>query len=222
LLAVGVDRLLDSEEALVRPLGPHLQGSRLYGGAVVLADGSIALLLDGAGVAATAGRAAADLDRLPRDESVGQPASGAEELLVAEVGDGRRLAVPINLVVRLLVADAGDLDRVGSWEVLRLGERILPLVRVPASLAPDCDRTSGDPIHVVVVRTDAEGDVGIVVDSFYDVGSAQMFGALDEQGLTAVTQVHGRMAGQLDVRAAVAQACGSMAELAEFALVGAP
>ena len=44
----------DTEEIVVKPLGSHLKGLEEYAGATILGDGSVALILDVAGLAAKA------------------------------------------------------------------------------------------------------------------------------------------------------------------------
>ena len=44
----------DTEEIVVKPLGCHLKGLEEYAGATILGDGSVALILDVAGLAAKA------------------------------------------------------------------------------------------------------------------------------------------------------------------------
>ena len=43
----------DSEEIVVKPLGAHLKGLEEYAGATILGDGSVALILDVAGLTRT-------------------------------------------------------------------------------------------------------------------------------------------------------------------------
>ncbi|MCD4670618.1 MAG: chemotaxis protein CheA, partial [Actinomycetia bacterium] len=49
-----VDELFDSEEIVVKPLGHHLKDSACLAGATILGDGGVAMILDVAGMAATA------------------------------------------------------------------------------------------------------------------------------------------------------------------------
>jgi two-component system chemotaxis sensor kinase CheA len=53
-LALLVDRLIDEREVVVKPLGPLLEQQRRFSGAIQLGDGSLALLLNPAGLAQAA------------------------------------------------------------------------------------------------------------------------------------------------------------------------
>ena len=55
-----VDRLLDSEEIVIKPLGRHLQNCQGYAGATIMGDGRIALILDVANLARMAGLTSLD------------------------------------------------------------------------------------------------------------------------------------------------------------------
>ena len=49
-----VDKIVDSEEIVVKPLGRHIKGCTCLAGATILGDGNVALILDAAGIAAQA------------------------------------------------------------------------------------------------------------------------------------------------------------------------
>jgi two-component system chemotaxis sensor kinase CheA len=45
-----VDKLLDPEEIVVKPLGRHLKSCKAYAGATIMGDGRVALILDVANI----------------------------------------------------------------------------------------------------------------------------------------------------------------------------
>ena len=49
-----VDKIVDSEEIVVKPLGRHVKSCTCLAGATILGDGHVALILDAAGIAAQA------------------------------------------------------------------------------------------------------------------------------------------------------------------------
>ena len=49
-----VDKIVDTEEIVVKPLGRHIKGCTCLAGATILGDGNVALILDTAGIAAQA------------------------------------------------------------------------------------------------------------------------------------------------------------------------
>jgi two-component system chemotaxis sensor kinase CheA len=204
LVAIRADRFGDIEEVVVRPLGPQLDSLELYGGAAVLADESIALILDSAGIAGTAGRelgTAMDGDSRSGADDV----AAADKLLTVQVGAGRRLAVPLSLVVRVLDVDTGSIEPVGSWDVVRVDGAVLPLVRIPLRLGGAEPATDPARTQVVVVRTEQGEEVGIIVGSVEDIASATTAVSLEEAGLVGMAVVRDRLTGQLDVRTAVAE-----------------
>jgi len=126
-----------------------------------------------------------------------------EMLVVVDAGGGCRLGLPLADVARVLEVPTGALKPVGSWHVLHAEGMVLPVVRALPSLAP---AGAGDSTQVVVVRTLDGGEVWIAVTSVEDLAPASASAALAEDGLDGVVVVAGRLAGQLDVRRAVADA----------------
>ena len=150
-IALSVDGLLDTEEVVVRPMGQHLDHLGLYSGSAVLPDGGVTLLLDVPGVVRESKRAPAPV---AVQEEFGEGGTGrALDFLTVDVGDGRQLAIPLEMVVRLLEVETDTIEQVGSWETLHIDDQVLPLVRVPAPLASADADHPGSRTKIVVVRT---------------------------------------------------------------------
>ncbi|MHC4940351.1 MAG: chemotaxis protein CheA [Planctomycetota bacterium] len=93
-----IDRILDTQEVVVKPLSELLASLPFYGGATTLSSGEVALLLEAAGIAKHAGVE-------PTDELIPEPALPVEEgstrLLLAEDLGGRRVLLPLDRVERI-------------------------------------------------------------------------------------------------------------------------
>ncbi len=102
LFALGVDRILGSEEILVKPLPPRLKGCRIYGGATVLGDERIALILDPEGIAhvTQVRRTQKELDQSTlRTWSL--PQREERDLLLVRGAGGDRFALDLSLIARI-------------------------------------------------------------------------------------------------------------------------
>ena len=150
-----------------------------------------------------------------------QTAPQAGQLLTVMVGGGRRLAVPLGLVARVSEVDTTAIEPIGSWEVARVDGIVLPLVRVCAPLGAGGPGAGTALTPVVVVRTEHSDEVGIVVDSVEDIVTTTGAAALEQDGLLGLAVVGDRFAGQLDVRAAVAEVAGFLHTQTADAGVGA-
>ncbi|MBN9326533.1 MAG: chemotaxis protein CheA, partial [Cellulomonas sp.] len=126
-----VDRVLDTEEIVVKALSPRLKSIGTYSGATVLGDGRVALILDVQGLArrALVGEPESGLGRT-RSTAAAAGASTARQVLVAGIGGGRRVAMPLASVTRLEQIPASLVGLVGGREVVQYRGAILPLVRL--------------------------------------------------------------------------------------------
>ncbi len=124
-----VDEVHDTQEIVVKPLGRQLKQVPVYAGATIMGEGRVALILNISGVADTVGIAAAagatageTEDDEDRDE--------ATALLVLDLGDGHRAAMPLARVSRLEEVSSALLERTGDAEAVQYRDGILPLVRL--------------------------------------------------------------------------------------------
>ncbi len=123
---VIVDRLFDTTEIVVKPLGRHLKGLKEYSGATILGDGAVALILDPAGLALTAGLTTASEERAVVEEA-GESFDEARGWLLFHNGKVEQCAMPIEAVERVVRVKPGDVDRVGQDLFLRVGDASLPV-----------------------------------------------------------------------------------------------
>ena len=178
LFGLAVDRVIDQQEIVVKPLAPQLDSITSYSACTILGDGRVVLILDVAGIAARARiTRAVSGDVRPalgvQPEETGQPA--ASFLLVAEAG-GVRVALPLDRVARLETVPLKRVERSGTSEVLQYEDEIITLVRLsallPESAASHADAAVGvapsGHANVVVVAS-GERSVGIVVHDVVDV-----------------------------------------------------
>ncbi|GAB3598122.1 hypothetical protein GCM10027446_27530 [Angustibacter peucedani] len=197
-----VDRVLNSEEIVVKALSSRLKSVGVYSGATILGDGTVALILD---VQALAKRTMRQ-DSMDRDQqqalAVETAPDDAGRVLLAGVGDGREVAIPLSAVTRLEQVRPERVERVGRREVVQYRGGILPLVRLDQHLRATSRR--GDKDLLVVVYTSGGRSVALVVDEVVDVVDAvDVRSDVDDDGLVGSAVVRERVIELLDVRAAV-------------------
>ncbi|WP_257570678.1 chemotaxis protein CheA [Streptomyces sp. NP160] len=203
-----VDRVLNTEEIVVKALGNQLKAVGLFSGATILGDGAVALILDVQSLARRAlrGVAAERLESL-RDDRTEAAAGTGERLLVAGIGGGRQVAIPLDMVTRLERIAASSVETVGSREVVQYRGEILPIVRLDRYLGAYAENDRTD-LEVVVYADPRQGgrSVAIVVASILDVvdgSSASVLSDIDDHGLLGSAVIADRVTEMLDVRAAI-------------------
>ena len=198
-----IDRVLNTEEIVVKPLTSQLKGLGTFSGATILGDGRVALILDVQSLA----RRALSAEALERSgaaaESESRTASESLSLLIAGIGGGRRVAIPLSSVTRLEQIPAASVEVVGTREVVQYRGAILPLLRLNGYLGAFSER-EGDDLSVVVYSAGGRS-VAIVVDEIVDIvdEEAEVRSDIDDHGLLGSALIRDRIVEVLDVRGAI-------------------
>jgi two-component system chemotaxis sensor kinase CheA len=200
-----VDRVINTEEIVVKAVGGQLKSIGLYSGATVLGDGAVALILDVQALARRALRAET-ADRQEHRLAAAAAASTTSErqrMLLAAIGGGRRVAIPLDTVTRLEQVRSEKVERVGSREVVQYRGAILPIVRLDRHLGAFGD--SEREVLEVIVYADHGRSVAIVVEEILDIvdGEASVHSDIDDLGLLGSAVIGDRVTELLDVRAAI-------------------
>ncbi|MEZ6137881.1 MAG: chemotaxis protein CheW [Pirellulaceae bacterium] len=182
-----VDRINDSEEIVVKPLSSQLKNVPVYSGTTIMGDGQVALILDVMGLAQTS-NVIADGGKGASQEYQERSQTGNRDqhsLLVAGVGDSHRFAVELEQVTRLEKIDASSIEIADNREVVQYRGEILSLVRLSDIMGVCSSRDPEDQLLDVIVYSEGEQTVGIVVDRIIDIVDQ----AID---ITKHAQSHGR------------------------------
>lgn len=160
-----VEEVHDTQEIVVKPIGRQLKMLPTYAGATIMGDGRVALILDVPGIAHAQNVAQVS------GSDADAPAVAAEDstaLLVLEVSNGRRAALPLREVSRLEEFDVSRIERSGNAEAVQYRDGILPLVRLTSAIGL-VETVRDDEQVSVVVHESADHRVGIVIDRVLDV-----------------------------------------------------
>ncbi|WP_138757103.1 chemotaxis protein CheA [Modestobacter altitudinis] len=200
-----VDRVINTEEIVVKAVSGQLKQIGLYSGATVLGDGAVALILDVQALARRALRTETTDRQEHRLAAAAAAASVSERqrMLLAAIGGGRRVAIPLDTVTRLEQVRSETVERVGSREVVQYRGAILPIVRLDRHLGAFGD--SEREVLEVIVYADHGRSVAIVVEEILDIvdGEAAVQSDIDDLGLLGSAVIGDRVTELLDVRAAI-------------------
>jgi two-component system chemotaxis sensor kinase CheA len=199
-----VDRVLNTEEVVVKALNSRFKDIGMYAGATILGDGKVGLILD---VSSLARRS--HLTQDSERENVTGTARGTvgagtgERLLVTAVGE-RRVAIPLDTVTRLEEFPRARIEQAGSREVVQYRGQILPLVRLSHLLGAYRGEPEGDTVSVVVY-SEGGRSVALVVDRILDIAENSTTARRDaeEDGLVGTAVIQQRVTELLDIRRAI-------------------
>jgi two-component system chemotaxis sensor kinase CheA len=199
-----VDRVLNTEEVVVKPLTSRFKDVGVYAGATLLGDGKVALILD---VASLARRSHLGADKIERaqaqlDATTKATSGTVDRLLIAGIGE-RRIAIPLDMVTRLEEFPVDRLERVGNREVVQYRDQILPVLRLAHLLGA---YTADDGATVpVVVYTERGRSVALAVEKILDIVEDVVDARSDvgDDGMMGSAVIQQRVTELLDVRRAI-------------------
>jgi two-component system chemotaxis sensor kinase CheA len=199
-----VDRVLNTEEVVVKALNSRFKDIGMYAGATILGDGKVGLILDVSSLARRSHLAQDSERENVVGASRGAAAGGSgERLLVTAIGD-RRVAIPLDTVTRLEEFPRDRIEHAGSREVVQYRGQILPLVRLSHLLGAYSEEPEGDTVPVVVY-SEGGRSVALVVDRIVDIAENSTTARRDaeEDGLVGTAVIQQRVTELLDVRRAI-------------------
>lgn len=170
---IVVQKILDMEEIVVKPLGRQLEAVGCFAGATILGDGSVCLIAD---IAAVANRAGVKGHRpliVPAAEQVSSSAS--EAMLVMTGQDGRRRAIPLDCVSRLEKIQSSDIEHTAAGMFLQYSGKLLPLLNI--------EKLSGAVAGFVMKPLEGSDELSIVVTN-----GLEPYGLIVEEILDIVEQ----------------------------------
>jgi two-component system chemotaxis sensor kinase CheA len=212
-----VDRVLNTEEIVVKPLAKILKPLTVYAGATIMGDGQVALILDVLGIAKRAHAVAKTAERQLQDAVAGeQKKTSLQAILVFQSPDDGRMAIPVSKISRLEEIEAKRVERTGGAEVVQYRGTILPLLRIFEILPerrkeprnPDCGVAAGT--LQVVIHTHGDRSVGLVVGRIIDTveHSLTIERAASRPGIIGCLVVQDRITELLDVEKVVGGVIG--------------
>ena len=168
-----VDKINDTQEIVVKPLGKQLKGVVCFAGATIMGDGKVALILDVLGLAQhsnVVSEAHNRSNRLSNEAEERKSEQQKQTLLLFSSGISSRMAIPLSTVARLEEFSRSSIEYSGGKPVVRYRGEILPLVEVAKHLDSASNVDLPDPMEVVVYSENGRS-VGLVVGKIEDIVS---------------------------------------------------
>ncbi len=162
-----VDRLHDSEEIVVKPLGRHLKSINFLAGATVLGDGQIAMILDASGIA---NRVKLSQSEQSHYGEAHEGHSGDVETIPTLVFTNHpqeTFGVPMSVVARIERIQTSDVQTVADQMVLPYRGGNLTLISLESAInaRPRVEQTR---LYVVVFRHGGR-EIGLVAPEIQDI-----------------------------------------------------
>ena len=192
---VIVDAVSDVQEIVVKPLGASLRRLPMFSGNTILGDGSVVLILDPPGVAASLGLDGSNNFSVASVQQEFTPPREATRLILFRAGGGTLKALPLSLIARIEKVSGARVVTADGLGVMQHQGRLMPLVPVG-----DIGYDSGAEWPVLVVGVGGE-PMGLLVSEIVDIVEDQ----LDIQiaggtaGIVGTANIRGEPTDILDV-----------------------
>lgn len=202
-----VDEICENEEIVVKPLGRHLAGITVFGGATIMGDGRVALILNAIGLAKQARVLGDERERSAREsaQKAAVAADSRTHLVIFSLPGRERLAMKLDDAARLEEFPADRIEVIGQREAIQYRGKILPLIRLSRHLATQAnERTREERVQVVVCQQ-GQVQVGFVVGRILDILAEQVDfqPASGTAGVSGAGIVQGKITEFIDVPALV-------------------
>lgn len=207
MFALAVDRILDSEEIVVKSVGKHLERLRVYGGATFMGDGSVGLILSADGIAEVAGISGGRIVSTQAVEPKKKERLSEElqEILLFKLWCDGLYAVPLSLIHRLEELPRSSVQVLGDRRVVIYREQVVPMIDITDELAiknKDGElKNEQDPISVFVMMIH-DRYVAFVIREIKDVCTVprQLDTAVrDRETIAGTLEVNGKVVSMLDM-----------------------
>jgi two-component system, chemotaxis family, sensor kinase CheA len=210
-----VDRVYDTQEIVVKPLGKQLKALTMYAGATILGDGSISLILDAVGLARkaelqeSAVGAVRDVGAV-REPPLQESDSDIEKqfILIAEGLQNTRIGIVLDRAVRLEEIPIKAIEKLGEQYVVQYRDRILTLIDLHLIFAGEIRELTNlknkeESLAVIVVTLDENKSIGLVIEKFLDVVEETLTvkAPASRPGIKCYATVQGQVTEILDLEA---------------------
>ncbi|MCB9399385.1 MAG: chemotaxis protein CheW [Acidobacteria bacterium] len=111
-----VDRIIGTEEIVVKPVHNALKGLKCFSGATVMGDGSVALILDVQGIAKHANVSFETIHAGHQEVKRDLHMDEKQNLLLFRAGKSEQFAIPLAVIKRVETIENQQIERVGDKE----------------------------------------------------------------------------------------------------------
>ena len=171
-----VDKVNDTEEIVVKPLSRQLKSLGEYAGTTIMGDGTVALILDVMGLAVAAGLAGESREQSHAAASKDDATNGlqTQTLLVVDLGDSRRFALPTSMVARLEKVPTTSIEYANGRQVIQYRGDILPIIKLSEVFGTPGQGEGQAAELQIVVYAEQDHHCGFVVNRILDIVETEL------------------------------------------------
>jgi len=168
-----IDKIIGSEEIVVKPMHRALKDLSIYSGATVLGDGKVALILDALGIAR---HAAVDIE-IQDDSQENQGTSNQEEvdiqsLLLFDNSGEEQFAIPMKEIKRVEKIEMSKIEKIGHREFITIDGASTRIMRLNDVLPLSYSEESKEMFLLLPKKTNHH--YGLLMSKLVDIGEFEV------------------------------------------------
>ncbi len=192
-----VDKVIDTEEIVIKSLHKQMKKSQVFAGTTVLGDGNIAMILD---ITNLARKEQFDISRAEMPQQLIEKRKEDKQTVIQfQIGNKERFVIPLFLIKHIEKIKLSQIQMTGNKEFLDYQNNILPIIRIDKAL-DFISADYSDEVYVFIVKS--KKPIGILVSEIIDV--AEIFSALEADhmrrpGIIGMVNINGQITLVADI-----------------------
>lgn len=165
---IAVDRFLESEEIVVKPLGRHLRDCKAYAGSTIEGNGKVSLILDVLGISKLMNLA--DVKEMAERSIVKQKTESKKNLLsflIVKTHSSEQFAIPLEIVSKILRINRNRIETAAGKEIIRLDDKNLLLFSIE-DFVPVAAKNGNKSPYIIVISIEGK-DIGFKISEIIDI-----------------------------------------------------
>lgn len=205
---IVVERILDTEEIVVKPLERCLSELTYFAGATIMGNGDVALIVDALGFyncVNTQHDSVENQGLMDAHKDAESTSPDYHENILFSLSDERTYSVPLSLVSRLEEFDQDQIEKVGKNLVVRYNNKPMILIALDKVLGLSeglLDKSDlGDSVHTLVINIRGI-NYGLMVDQIIDIAVTNTTPdseTVDRKGFMGTLYINEKIVTLLDV-----------------------
>lgn len=196
IFGILVDKVLDTEEIVVKPLSKALSNVKVYSGNTILGDGRVIMIVDPNGLFSTFNIPAKISDQDVEEEPV-EVENDIVSVVQYQAGGEMPRAVHLSVVSRINMVPSSSIHRTSDGRhMMQNGRSMLPLVTLPDHV-PDWSREE----QKVIIFEDEDCSMGLLVDEIIGVVETDVVIDITSEtpGIIGSALINGKPTEMIDV-----------------------
>ena len=167
LFGLIVDKILEIEEIVVKPLSSYLKSNNCYSGATIMGDGKVAMIIDTAGIAQIANLDFQVKDEIIEDKDKDKDITEVQSVLLFKNGSHEQFAMELQMISRIEKVNTSDIEKFGDKEYINYQDSSLLLTRLEDNMPVSKPIIDKDYLYIIVPNL-VSTPIGIIATDVVD------------------------------------------------------